>query len=72
VFKRVAEIKESDKKGLVMECDFMDVSTRGNFDGTNFYMPLCRVGLGSEKIKGQEFKEWEEKKEMKKQEPSEK
>ena len=53
VFKRVAEIKEEGKKGLVMECDFMDVSTRGHFDGTNFYMPLCRVGLTGEKIKEQ-------------------
>ena len=62
VFKRVGEVKE-EGKGLVMECDFMDVSTRGHFDGTNFYMPLCRVGLRDEKIKAEELKGEEMKKE---------
>ena len=44
MFKSVEEIKnEKGKMELVMDCDFIDISTRGHFDGTNFYMPLCRV-----------------------------
>jgi hypothetical protein len=28
---------------MVLECDYVDVSTRNHFDETNFYLPLARV-----------------------------
>jgi hypothetical protein len=44
VFNSLEGVKnEKDKMEFVMDCDFIDISTRGHFDGTNFYMPLCRV-----------------------------